>query len=144
MPMHRRYLEFWQVLFFLLFSRNIVITNISLLMSFSNQQTLVVDHWSLSYSKVLQVSWALLSIMADAVVEMVSILLLILKFFKSNFQAFGNRSKRPNYSITVIYVFFSFLGPLARSQYLFSISFISILWSARTAKSTRRQALFSY
>ena len=89
----------------------------------------MIFHWKLSDSKSLQISFRnLISILVDldsAMVRMVSILPLIIS---------------PN-SFPCHWV--SFQGYLARSKYLFllSFSFIFTLWSAGMVKSTRWQDL---
>ena len=110
----------------------------------------MVFHWSLSDSKSPQVSRTLLSILAvlnNAVVWMVSTRPPTSKSSNS----FSNPLVTvPNAPITigiiVTCMFHSFFNSLARSRYLsfFSHSFIFILWSAGTAKSTILQVLFFF
>ena len=108
----------------------------------------MVFHWSLSDSKSPQVSRTLLSILAvlsDVVVWMVSTrppISMSSNTFSNPLVAVPNE---PNtIDIIVTFMFHSFFSPLSRSRYLsfFSYSFVFILWSAGTAKSTVLQVLF--
>ena len=117
---------------------------------FLQQRWLMVSHWSLCDSKSPQVSWTLLSILADlssAVVWMVSACPLISKFSSPFTNLLGIvPSARITIGITVTFMFHVF-SSLTRSWYLsiFSFSFNSfnyILWFIGTAKSTIRQNFF--
>ena len=110
----------------------------------------MVFHWSLSDSKSPQVSRTRLSILAvlsNAVVWIVSTRPLT---SKSSVPFNNPLIIVPNAPITigtiVTFMFHSFFNSLARSRYLsfFSLSFIFILWSAGTPKSTILQILFFF
>ena len=108
----------------------------------------MVFHWSLSDSKSPQVSRTrlrFLTVLSNAVIWIVST------------RPPTSKSSRPfNNSLVIVpkapitigtivtFMFHSFFNSLARSRYLsfFSHSFIFILWSAGTAKSTILQILF--
>ena len=106
-------------------------------------------NWSLSVTKSLQVSWTLLSILADLnKVLMVSTRPLI-SMSSSPFKDLSVTVPRAplTIDITVTFMFHSFFFySLARSKYLsfFSLSFNFTLWSAGTAKSTIWQGGFKY
>ena len=110
----------------------------------------MVLYWSLSDSKSPKVFRTRLSIMAvlsNAVIWIVSTRPPISK----SSRPFNNPLVFvPKASITigmiVTFMFHSFFNFLARSRYLFffSLSFIFILWSAGTAKSTILQILFFF
>ena len=106
----------------------------------------MVFHWSFSDSKSPQVPWTLLSILDflnNAVVWMVSIR-------PPTSSPFNNPlvtvPKAPIMIGIIDTMFHSFFNSLARSRYLsfFSLSFIFILWSPGTAKSTILQVLFFF
>ena len=108
----------------------------------------MIFHWSLCYSKSLQVYRTLLSILAvlnNAVVWMVSTRPPTSKSSNPFNSIFVTISNVPiMIGIIIAYVFHSFFNSLARSRYLsfFSHSFSFILWLAGTAKSTILQILF--
>ena len=107
----------------------------------------MVFHRNLNDNKSFQVSWTLLSILADLnnTVCIVSILYLISIFYNSLSKLLGTIwSAQTSISIIFIFIFLCFFSPLARSKYLsnFLFSFIFSQWSAGTAKYTRWQVLF--
>ena len=110
----------------------------------------MVSHWSLSDSKSSQVSRTRLRILAVLSNADVWIVSTRPPTSKSS-RPFNNPLVTvPNAPITigtiVTFMFYSFFNSLARSRYLsfFSLSFLFILWSAGTAKSTILQILFSF
>ena len=111
-------------------------------------------HWSLSDSKSPQVSWTLLSILADfflflvdlnnTVVWMVSTRPVI---SKSSSPCINPLVTVPRAPITIGIIFTSsstvFFNSQTKSMYFFfALSFNFTLWSARTAKYTIQQVLF--
>ena len=110
----------------------------------------MVFHWRLSDSKSPQVSRTLHSILAVfnyAVVWRVSTRLPTSKSSRPFNNPLVTVPKAPiTIGIIVTCMFHSFFNSLARSRYLsfFSHSFIFILWSAGTAKSTTLQIFFSF
>ena len=110
----------------------------------------MVFHWSLSDSKSPQVSRTRLRILAvlrNAVVWIVSTRPPIFKSSRSFNNPLVIVLKGPITIGTIVtFMFHSFFNSLARSRYLsfFSHSFIFILWSARTAKSTILQIFFFF
>ena len=104
-------------------------------------------HWSLSDSKSPQVSRTLLSIPANAVVEMVSILPSISNCSNPIFKPLGTvPSASITIGITVNLMFHNFFTSLikVKNLSLFSFSLTFTLWSARTAKSALRRVVFSF
>ena len=108
----------------------------------------MIFYWSMSERKSPQVSMNLLKILSDfnkAVVWVVSTRHLI---SKSSNPVINPLLTVPcaltTIGITVTFMFQVFFSSLARSKYLsfFSISFRFTLWSAGTAKSTKRQVPF--
>ena len=102
----------------------------------------MVFHWSLSDSKFPHVSRTFQSIQADlnsAVVWMVS------SDIQSPPVPFSTAPTRNVIIVTFMFHSFFFFSFLARSKYLsiFLLSFIFILWSAGTARSTSFFFLFS-
>ena len=111
----------------------------------------MVFHWSLSNINTLQLFRTLLSIQADlnhAVVWIVSTCPLISKSSSVFTNPFGGCTKCTNYDWyhRHFHVPSFFFSSLARSRYLsfFSLSFIFILGSAGTAKSTILQVVFFF
>ena len=114
----------------------------------------MVSQWSLSNSKYPQVSRTLLSILADlnyTIVRMVhtlvyvpprSILVLLFPSLPTPFPILSRLSPvhQPQLILPSPLCSIVFFSSLARSRY-FLLSFIFILWFARTAKSTIQQAL---
>ena len=98
--------------------------------------------WSMSDSKLPQISRSLLSILADlnnAVFGMLSTHVLISVSSNPTINPLATLPRAPiRIGITVTFMFHSFFNSLARSKYLsfFSLSFNFTLWSAGTAKST--------
>ena len=107
----------------------------------------MVSHWSLSDCKSSQVSWTLLSILADpnnAVVWMVSTRPLISKSYFPCTNLLVTVPRVPlTIGIIVTSLFHSLFSSLISSWYLsfFTLSFNFTLWSARRAKSMIRQVL---
>ena len=95
----------------------------------------MVFHWSLSYSKSLQVSWTLLSILPNlnnAVVSMVSISPDISKSSSYLINPLVTVPSAPiTISITVTFIFYSFFFSYLVSWYLsyFLLSFNFTMWS---------------
>ena len=110
----------------------------------------MVFHWGLSDNKSPQVSRTLLSILPilnNVVVWMVSTRPLISKSSSPCTNPFVTVPRALiTIGIIVTFMFHSFFNSLARSRYLsvFSHSFIFILWSAWTAKSTILQVFFFF
>ena len=110
----------------------------------------MVFHWSLSGNKSLQVSRALLSVLAVLSNSVIWIVSTRPPTSKSS-RSFNNPLVIvPEASITigtiVTFMFHSFFNSLAKSRYLslYSHSFSFILWSAGTAKPTILQILFFF
>ena len=122
----------------------------SLIRVFHISVTLMVFHWSLSDSISPQDSWILLSILAVLNNIVVWMVYTCPPTSKSSSPFSNPLVTVPRALITfgkiVTGVFHSFFNSLARSRYLsfFSYSFIFILWSAGTAKSTILQVLFFF
>ena len=109
----------------------------------------MVSHWSFSDSKSLQISWTLLSILADlnnVVVWMVSTHALTSKFSCPCINLLVTVPWAPvTIGISVSFMLYTFFfTSLARSRYLsfFSLSFNITLGSAGTAKFTIQQISF--
>ena len=108
----------------------------------------MVFHWSLSDSNSPQVTRTLLSILAvlnNVVVSMVSTHPPTSKSSNPFINPLVTVPKAPTtIGIIVTFMFHNYFNSLARSRYLsfFSLSFNSILWSARTSKSTILLVLF--
>ena len=107
----------------------------------------MVFHWRLSDSKSPQVSRTLLSTLAilnNVVVWIVSPCPPISKSSSPFNNPLVTVPKAPiTIGIIVTFMFYSFFNSLARSKplFFFSLSFNSILWSTRIAKSTILQVL---
>ena len=121
-----------------------------LLARFSHQCLLEIFPWSLRDSKYPQVSQTLLSILADlynSIVRMVSFHRFISKSSLPYTNPLVTVPSAPiTTGINVTFMIHSFFRSLARSRYFspLSLSFSFILWSAKMAKSTFRQALFFF
>ena len=103
--------------------------------------------WSLSDSKFLQVSRTFLTDLNNAVVCMVSFLPLISNSSNHFSKSLGRTVPcvPTTIGITIIFMFHSFFGYLAKSKYLsiFSLFFIFTSWSIGTAKSARWQLIIN-
>ena len=103
---------------------------------------MVVFHFIRSNTKSLQVSWILLSILADfskAVLWIVSIRAPIFSYSTLFTNSLWTVPCAPvRIDITLTLLFHSFLSSLARSEYwlVFLLSLIFTLWSGETAKSS--------
>ena len=109
----------------------------------------MVFHLSLSDSKSPRVFRIPLSILADlnnAVVWMVSSLLLISTSSSPFSKPGGIDWTAPITIFIIVIMFISFFSSLSKSSYLslFSLSLIFTLWYARTAKSIFGRSLFSF
>ena len=108
----------------------------------------MVFHWSLSESKSPQVSRTrlrILAVLSNAVIWIVSTRPQTSKSSRPFYNPLVIVPKAPVTIDTIVtFMFHSFFNSLARSRCLsfFSHSFIFILWSAGTAKSTILQILF--
>ena len=120
------------------------------LASFSCQLFLAIFLRFLSHSKFPQVTRTLPSSLVNlcnAINKVVSILPLISKSTVPLFKILGNVPSAPStIGISLTLMFHNVSSSMARSKYLsiFSLPFISLLWSAEMAKSTILQALFFF
>ena len=108
----------------------------------------MVFHWNLRDNKSPQISWTLLSILADLnndVMLIVSSCSLISKSSSPFTNPLVTVPRAPiTIGINVTFMFHSFFQFQARSEYLcfFSLSFSFNLWEAAPAKSTILQVIF--
>ena len=126
----------------------IILLLFSFLAKFSHSLKLVVFHRCLNDRKSPQFSKTLIILLANLSSALVCIvlILLLISISSSFFSRFFGTVLRAAamIGVTVTFMFHNFFNSLARSRYLssFLLSFILILWSAGTTKSTCWHILF--